>query len=420
MNDLQPAEQKNKTVYRKTDDKGIRSIWDWSDRAQDYVQRRSGNRFQAYIEKNKKQYSECFGSLEEARKWRMKLKVDLDRLPDFEPITFRQLQERFIEKKKRTVAITTQESYISLTKHLKYFNSIMVEDINSKTIDRWLELVTSQEYRMREQVKVIRTSYIKELETLVLIFKHYREYVNEKFTQPVLERHFEDSVFKRDAYEQKKLESKRRYIPSEEIENLLNVFVKQADKKPEKFPYFVSCLIQLRTGLRIGEVRAIRWEEIDWNTGIFTINKTVLWSRKKQRPTIIGDAPKNRKDRIILFIPEILMELKKLQKQQARLHGLIFSEDGVKIGGYSSILHHYNYAMTEANVSFTGSHIMRHSFATDFKASGLDQGGALQGIMGHSSEKMTAKYAKVIDPTVLRGLQRYGELKSIKREQIAT
>lgn len=416
MNDLQPEK---KTIYRPTNEVGIRSIWDWSDKASNYVKRSRGNRFQAYIEKNKKTRSASFSSIEEAVRWRLRLQADFDRLPDFDPLNFQQLVKKFLEKKKQNICITTFESYQSLTKHLKFFNSFMVEDINSKTVDRWLELVTSTKYRETEHVKPVRFSYMKELEVLTLIFTFYREYINEKFTQPILNRHFDDSIFKRDVYEKRKLDSQLRYIDGPEIERLLSVFANQVSSKPDKHLYYVSCLMQLRTGMRIGEVSAIRWEEIDWNSGHFTIDKTIWWGRSKKRPSIVGSAPKNRKGRVILLSPEVLLELRKLQKHQSRIHGLIFSSDGTKINGYSSILHHYNYAMAEAKVDFTATHIMRHTFATDFRASGFDRGGALQGIMGHSSEKMTAKYAKITDPTVLRGLQEYGESKSRNREQIA-
>ena len=411
MNDLQPKIKK--TIYRPTNERGIRSIYDWSDRAQDYVQRKSGNRFQAYIEKNGKTNSESFGSMIEALKWRTRIKVELEKQPDFEFLSFKELFNKFTEYKKKHVTETSLGAYLTLSRHLQYFENTMVQDITSKVIDKWLEKVTSQNYLNEMNVKESRFSYIKEVKLLSQLFDHYRNYVNGHFLNPVLDRHQKDSIFNKAVYEQRKASKDSKYLTTEEIAKFLSIFRKQAQEKSLKRIYFVSALIQFRTGLRIGEVFALKWEDISWNDGVVVIGKTMQWKRNTSEAKI-GNVPKNRKNRTIALIPEVLLELKNLQKEQARISGLIFSDDGFKFKAYSSVLHHYNMAFKTAEINFTATHIARHSFATDFIAVLNNQSGALQGVLGHSSQRQTGEYAKMQSKTNIMALRAYGEAKELE------
>lgn len=406
MNDLQSQNFIRKTIYRPTNEVGVRSIWSWSEKVKDYVQKKSGNKFQAYIEKNGRTYSESFGSIQEAVKWRSRLKIDFDRTPDVKPMNFRKLFDEFYDHKKSVIRVSTLESYKSLTKHFGMFWELDVLDINSRIVDDWLRLVKSEDYRAKNKVKSVRLSYLHEVDLLSLIFKFYKEYFNEKFENPVRERHRKDAIIDRAKFEQKKAKEKIKFISSEDIERLISTFRDLAIRKPLKKLYFVSCLTQLRTGMRIGEIFALNWQDINWIDGVLEVNKTIQWMRTNARPSTISMVPKNGRNRTIILLPEVLEELKELQKHQARITGLIFSEDGVKIPSYSCVQHQYERAMKQAGVNHKSTHIMRHSFATHFMETTKDPI-ALKGILGHSTLKMTDKYAKVTDRTVFEGMEKF-------------
>jgi hypothetical protein len=57
-------------------------------------------------------------------------------------------------------------------------------------------------------------------------------------------------------------------------------------------------------------------------------------------------------------------------------------------------------------MKWTSTHIMRHSFATDFLQSTRDQY-ALQGQLGHKSSRQIEHYAKIIEGGVREGIQAY-------------
>lgn len=406
-----------KIIYRKTAIPGIRSVWDWSEKKNDYVQRTSGNRYMATVEKNQKTTSESFGSIEDARKWRERIKFDLDRLPDVKPMTFGELLEDFFKSKSDKLQITTIESYRTQSRHFETLLDIPVEDFNSQSIDRWLVEIKSPDYRIKMKLKSTRLCFGHEVSLLRTIFAYYREYLNERFENPVRRRHDKDSIIDQKRIDERKRAEKNKFISGEEIELVLSTFKQQAQDNPAKYTYFVMALIQLRTGLRIGEASALEWSDIDWENSVVNVFKTVQWMRTKDRPSLISDKTKTGEDRVIPLIPAVLEELRNLRKIQNRISGLIFSEDGQRIITYRCIQHHYDYAFEAAKIDFRSTHILRHSFATQFLETTLNNN-ALKALLGHTSIKMTEKYGKTTNRLTLAGMMAYEEgLKRTKPEK---
>ena len=90
----------------------------------------------------------------------------------------------------------------------------------------------------------------------------------------------------------------------------------------------------------------------------------------------------------------VLNHLKNLLKLQNRNSGLLFSNDGINPITYRSIQFHYNNAFKAINIKWRSTHIVRHSFATNFLNSGSDHA-TLSKLLGHSSIKQTEHYAKI-------------------------
>lgn len=407
-----------KTIYRKTAMPGIRSVWDWSEKKNDYVQRASGNRYFATVEKNQKTTSESFGSIEDARKWRERIKFELERLPDVKPMIFKELLEDFFKNKNDKLQITTIESYKMQSRHFVKLLDIPVESFNSQNIDRWLVDLKSQKYRLEMKLKSTRLCFGHEVTLLKNVFAYYREYINERFENPVRRRHDSDSIIDQKRIDERKRAEKNKFISGEEIELVLSNFKAQAQLKPLKYMYYVLALMQLRTGLRVGEASALCWSDIDWDTGVVEVNKTVQWMRTAKRPSLISDKTKTGEDRIVRLLPSVLEELRNLRSLQNRIgKGLIFSEDGETIVTYRCIQHHFECAFKAANIDFRSTHILRHSFATQFLETTLNNN-ALKALLGHTTIKMTEKYGKTTNRLTLAGMLAFEEgLKRAKPEK---
>ncbi len=94
--------------------------------------------------------------------------------------------------------------------------------------------------------------------------------------------------------------------------------------------------------------------------------------------------------------------------RSGRATGLVFSHDGVTPLEYRAIQYRFDKAFERLGMPYSGAHILRHSFATDF----LEKTGdhlALMKIMGHRDIRETFRYAKITDPTIQKGTDKYAE-----------
>ena len=147
---------------------------------------------------------------------------------------------------------------------------------------------------------------------------------------------------------------------------------------------------------------AVEFADVDFQTGAVNISKTVLWSRKKGRATYVSPLTKTNTSRIIYLTERALASLRRWKLQCGRSTGLIFSFDGFT----PLVQYYYDSIFRKLHLKWRSTHILRHSFATDF----LEKTGrkdALQGQLGHSSSKQTDQYAKITQNNIRFGVEAY-------------
>jgi integrase len=141
-------------------------------------------------------------------------------------------------------------------------------------------------------------------------------------------------------------------------------------------------LFALHTGARMGEQRAVRWSDIDFENRIITIR------RSAPKWLVIEKSPKSNRHRRVDLTPELGEALGNIQR---RSEAVFCNEDGSKLrpGQFHEILWA---AQKKAGLRRIKWHELRHSFASI-----LTTGGAplrvVQSLLGHSSIKMTERYA---------------------------
>lgn len=102
-----------------------------------------------------------------------------------------------------------------------------------------------------------------------------------------------------------------RVLTREEQRRLLE-YVKTSDSR-----FKVIVFIALCTGMREGEISALTWNDIDFERGVITVNKTLMRVQKKdgKGTEIKITPPKSRKsDRVIPMQMALISELKKHYK----------------------------------------------------------------------------------------------------------
>lgn len=154
--------------------------------------------------------------------------------------------------------------------------------------------------------------------------------------------------------------------------------------------YKVSLLLTLFCGLRLGELCALRWQNIDLDKRIIKIKYT-LQRIKNTDPTIptktvvILDTPKSEKSMrdipIINFLYELLLKL----KQNDNHYLLSGSKKYVEPRACQKIFKKY---LKMAGIQDINFHALRHTFATKAIMDGMDAKSVSE-ILGHSDVRFT-------------------------------
>lgn len=139
-----------------------------------------------------------------------------------------------------------------------------------------------------------------------------------------------------------------------------------------------------RAGLRYSELRALHWEDVDFERQQITVRRAFVL--REFGPT------KNYRVRHIPMTPDLVLELRGLRRPS----GLVFI---VRASNWRQ-LERLKRACDEAGVPVVGWHSLRHTFASHMMAAGAPVH-AVQELLGHSSVEMTLRYTHLM-PSTLR------------------
>jgi integrase len=152
-------------------------------------------------------------------------------------------------------------------------------------------------------------------------------------------------------------------------------------------------MFPLHTGVRLGEQRAMRWNDVD-----FKFNRIHI-KRSAPKGLDIEKAPKSNRQRWVDLTPELSAALQAIGHRGGDVHSrprdggdLIFSnEDGSKLqpGQFHEVLWA---AQKRAGLRRIKWHELRHTFASILASSGVPLF-VLKSLLGHASIDMTERYS---------------------------
>lgn len=165
-------------------------------------------------------------------------------------------------------------------------------------------------------------------------------------------------------------------------------------------------LLLFQTGIRAGELRGLRWSDIDFKARTMTIARQISLVGKDH----VIDSPKSGKPRTIALMPETVELLKRHRTQQIemRVRADRWSEEEIDqdlVFRKSDGTHYSTSLLDNALPHFAEQiglpglrvHDLRHSYAVAALRSGIDAK-TVQNNLGHASAKMTLDvYAKYTD-----------------------
>lgn len=288
-------------------------------------------------------------------------------------MTVRELYNEYMQAKKHDVRATTYdksrrniEGYI-----LPTFAETRLDKLNLTALQAWKNDIADSHRKIRTKQNIF-----KEFSTL-LNYAVKMEYISKN---PLLN----IGNFK-DAYFQAQDEKLHYYTPEQ-----FKAFIRAAGshtKTINDYDYYVFFNIAFYTGMRKGEINALRWSDIDGN--IIHVRRSVT---QKLKGDDVETPPKNKSSVRDLQAPEPLIKILHAHKERQKIDPL-FSDDFKVCGGRcclrdTSISNKNKQYAKEAGLPEIRIHDFRHSHVSVLANEGIN----IQEIarrLGHSKIEMT-------------------------------
>ena len=151
-------------------------------------------------------------------------------------------------------------------------------------------------------------------------------------------------------------------------------------------PRDVPALLALYTGMRLGEICALMWQDVDWQRKTITVRRTVQRiGQSGGKTALVVGTPKTVKSRRVIPLPEFLLH---------RLSRIRLSSEDDWVFGRGrtaeprTIQRRFGRLCKRLGLAGVHFHTLRHTFATRMMELGVDVK-TVSALLGHSSAKTT-------------------------------
>ena len=179
--------------------------------------------------------------------------------------------------------------------------------------------------------------------------------------------------------------------------------IEQAVLNSKKDKLF-GILLCLYSGLRIGELIALQWSDIDFVKGVLTVSK----SCHDGKGGLVIDEPKTANSRRLIPLPKQLLPILKDVKKRSD-SPFVVSANGKPVS-VRSYQRSFELLLKRLNIPHKGFHSLRHTFATRALECGMDVK-TLSEILGHKNPTVTLnRYAHSLMEHKADMMNRLGKL----------
>ena len=177
----------------------------------------------------------------------------------------------------------------------------------------------------------------------------------------------------------------------------------------EKGTRLFGVLLCLYTGLRIGELLALEWADIDMKKGELQVNKSCHYGKDEKGVfRRIIDIPKTQSSVRTIPIPrQLMLRLREEKKKSRSIHVVSNGKNPISIRSYQRS---FSTLLKKLNVPHRGFHSLRHTFATRAVECGMDVK-TLSELLGHKNPTVTLnRYAHSLIEHKREMMNRLGRL----------
>lgn len=168
-------------------------------------------------------------------------------------------------------------------------------------------------------------------------------------------------------------------------------------------------LMSLYTGMRLGEICALRWQDIDWERNTATVQRTAQRLKTKgggERKTalFVGSAKSASSVRVIP-LPAFLMDALRRLKEESGDSAYIFGQED-RPADPRTVQRQFQKLARRLRIQGAHFHSLRHSFATRMLELGVDAK-TVSVLLGHASVRTTLEiYAHSLVETQREAMER--------------
>lgn len=277
-------------------------------------------------------------------------------------ICFNRLAEEWLEQKKNTIKQSTYCNYTFI-------------------VEKYL-LPNFKDIKLRKLSKYNYNQFIQELS----------ETVSKKTTRDIMNVLKAILKFTTEKYHCK-INLDAIYLPKLEISNL-KVLSKRERTRLERFCLkenslrSLGIIICLNTGLRIGEICALKWDDIDVEEKIIYVRKTLQRVYKENKSEVIIDSPKTRTSIRSIPMSDKLYKILQPIKNNYKKEDFFLTGSNEKFIEPRSYQYMYKFILKQSRIKSYKFHILRHTFATNCIEVGMDPKSVSE-ILGHSNVNIT-------------------------------